>query len=435
MRPAPKDKNGQPVAVPEVKVKERPDYVRQKREYELITPLFGGGVEPGAADPVTTIRATEIRGHLRFWWRATRGGQFDGDLQKMKEVEDAIFGAASSGDSSHESSLTIKVAIKNAGQAFSKDRNGVDVYHPQSDYGYAAFALRQMSAPELRRGIRFSLKIEYPKKLETKKEKKSVQIDSEKEIEAALWAWETFGGIGARTRRGFGSIKLLSVNGNAVAYPDNSGRAKTQISEKLAEYQTLEEFPDDVPQVLHFQIYGQEKEPEQVHLDLINLVKGFRQDRGGNKFGRSQWPEADEIRRLTRSGSLTKSNVSAFPRAYLGLPIMFEFASEKGKVPKTTLQSQQGTRLASPLLLRPYPVGTDKAIGLIVELDGTLGVIEDGLILIEEKKQHEKKRHPVSANVPDEQIGEVAPLRGKDHTIDAFFESVEELSKKKGKRR
>src|SRR6266542_41064 len=408
----------------------RADYPTQTREYELITPLFGGGVEPGVADPVTTIRATEIRGHLRFWWRATRGGQFNGDLEKMKEVEDAIFGAASSGDSSHESSVTIKVAVKNAGQTFSKDRNGVDVYHPQSDCGYAAFALRQMSAPELRRGIRFSLKIGYPKKLETKKEKKSVQIDSEKEIGAALWAWDTFGGIGARTRRGFGSIKLLSVNGNAVAYPDNSDRVNKQISEKLAEYRDLEEFPDDVPQILHFQIYGRVKEPEQVHLELINLVKGFRQDRGGNKFGRSRWPEADEIRRLTRSGSLTRSNVSAFPRAYLGLPIMFEFASEKWRVPKTTLQSRRGTRLASPLLLRPYPVGTDKAIGLIVELDGTLGVIEDGLILIEGKE-----RHDVSAVVLDEQVHEVAPLRGKDHTIDAFFEYVEQLSKEKGKRR
>ncbi|HEY8460946.1 MAG TPA: type III-B CRISPR module RAMP protein Cmr1 [Blastocatellia bacterium] len=434
MRPAPKDRDGQPVAVPEVKIKERPDYISQTREYELITPLFGGGVEPGVADPVTTIRATEIRGHLRFWWRATRGGQFGGDVEKMKEMEDAIFGAASSGDSSHESPVAIKVAIKNAGQAFSKDRSGRDIYHPQSDYGYAAFALRPTGerptgAPELRRGVRFALKIEYPKKLEIKREKGSVQISAEKEIEAALWVWETFGGVGARTRRGFGSIKLLSVNGNAIAYPDNSYRINEQIGEKLAKYRDLEEFPDDVPQILHFQIYGRVKESEQVHLDLINLMKGFRQDRGGNKFGRSRWPEADEIRRLTKSGSPTKSNVRAFPRAYLGLPIMFEFASEKGLVPQTTLQWAQGTRLASPLILRPYPVGADKAIGLIVELDGTLGVVEDGLILIEGKK-----RHAVSADVPDAQVRAVAPFRGKDHAIDAFFEYVKDLSKEKGRR-
>ena len=67
--------------------------IRETREYELITPLFGGGAENKKADEVSVIRATEIRGHLRFWWRATRGGQFNGDLVEMKKHEDAIFGS------------------------------------------------------------------------------------------------------------------------------------------------------------------------------------------------------------------------------------------------------------------------------------------------------------------------------------------------------
>ena len=41
------------------------------------------------------------------------------------------------------------------------------------------------------------------------------------EIEAALWAWETFGGLGARTRRGFGALHLLEINGeSARSLPD-----------------------------------------------------------------------------------------------------------------------------------------------------------------------------------------------------------------------
>ncbi len=44
----------------------------------LATTMFGGGVDAGSQDvatndPVTPIRGTEIRGQLRFWWRATRG--------------------------------------------------------------------------------------------------------------------------------------------------------------------------------------------------------------------------------------------------------------------------------------------------------------------------------------------------------------------------
>jgi CRISPR-associated protein Cmr1 len=70
------------------------EMITEIREYQLITPLFGGGVEPNTPDPVTTIRATEIRGHLRFWWRATRGGQFK-TIKELKEAEDIIWGAAS----------------------------------------------------------------------------------------------------------------------------------------------------------------------------------------------------------------------------------------------------------------------------------------------------------------------------------------------------
>src|SRR5258707_1039102 len=79
---------------PSITPKANDGIIIQEREYELITPLFGGGVEKQVADPVTLIRGTEIRGHLRFWWRACRGGQFGGDLAKMKEAEDNLLGKA-----------------------------------------------------------------------------------------------------------------------------------------------------------------------------------------------------------------------------------------------------------------------------------------------------------------------------------------------------
>src|SRR5260370_9973451 len=74
---------------PQVTPKRDETIITQVREYELITPLFGGGVTPNEADPVTPIRGTEIRGHLRFWWRACRGGnaEFNGALPKMKKAE------------------------------------------------------------------------------------------------------------------------------------------------------------------------------------------------------------------------------------------------------------------------------------------------------------------------------------------------------------
>src|SRR5579863_5199518 len=69
------------------------DIITQKREYQLITPLYGGGAIPAESDLVTVVRGSEVRGHLRFWWRACRGGKFK-DVATMKEAEDAIWGAA-----------------------------------------------------------------------------------------------------------------------------------------------------------------------------------------------------------------------------------------------------------------------------------------------------------------------------------------------------
>jgi len=50
---------------------------------ELITPLYGGGVEAAVPDLEMPIRATAIRGQLRFWWRLLNP---DKGLQQEREI-------------------------------------------------------------------------------------------------------------------------------------------------------------------------------------------------------------------------------------------------------------------------------------------------------------------------------------------------------------
>ncbi len=69
------------------------EYITKVRRYELITPLFGGGVMPQQADPISIIRATSVRGQLRFWWRATRGGQFV-SIEELRKAEEVLWGGA-----------------------------------------------------------------------------------------------------------------------------------------------------------------------------------------------------------------------------------------------------------------------------------------------------------------------------------------------------
>ncbi|PJF33357.1 MAG: hypothetical protein CUN57_02390, partial [Phototrophicales bacterium] len=68
----------------------------------------------------------------------------------------------------------------------------VGVGDPDSPYSYVAFPLRDTNH-YLLKDVKFSLRLHFP-------------IYVKQDLQAALWAWETFGGVGARTRRGFGAL-------------------------------------------------------------------------------------------------------------------------------------------------------------------------------------------------------------------------------------
>src|SRR5258708_28841769 len=62
---------------------------------ELITPLFGGGVEAGENAPMMPIRGTSIRGQLQFWWRATRGAACK-SVEELRQRHRNVWGATES---------------------------------------------------------------------------------------------------------------------------------------------------------------------------------------------------------------------------------------------------------------------------------------------------------------------------------------------------
>ncbi|MDR1049133.1 MAG: type III-B CRISPR module RAMP protein Cmr1, partial [Synergistaceae bacterium] len=61
-------------------------------DVELITPMYGGGAVAGVNDSSFPIRSPSVRGHLRFWWRATRGARFETAEELFRE-EEKIWGS------------------------------------------------------------------------------------------------------------------------------------------------------------------------------------------------------------------------------------------------------------------------------------------------------------------------------------------------------
>jgi CRISPR-associated protein Cmr1 len=417
------------ITAPAVTVKIDPDIITQVREYQLITPLFGGGAVPAEADPVTVVRGSEIRGHLRFWWRACRGGQFNGDLVAMKTVEDKIWGAAyKKGDEPipQEKTVQITVEVLNVGTLIKpfrieKDKKGRNQAKPNAGIPpYAAFPLlpdqielkkpqAQIHIQDVLENVSFRLTLSFP------------QVH-QKDIEAALWAWETFGGLGARTRRGFGALHLLKIDSDAYNDLPSAASVKEWLEKKISVHVKPGSPPVGTPYLganIQLAVTGPTKESKDAWGILIKRLSEFRQTPYG-RDGSSLWPEADATREITKSGHSTRK----FPRAAFGLPIVFHFID--GVPADTTLQGaeQEHDRLASPLILRPLKCKDGqivKAVGVALVLD-TSRTPPQGLLL-SEKGNEDHPYHVNSALTPAEARA-LPMLKGETDVLKAFLKHI-----------
>lgn len=341
------------------KPESRIEITREERKIELVTPLFGGGVKPAQADPLTAVRATEIRGQLRFWWRAVKGGEYS-DLAALKSREDEIFGSTR-----RSSALQISLETESSGQAFPPLRNHnnefVDIEDLSSPLSYVAFPLRKTGAKVID-GITFKLLLSYPSALQD-------------DVHAAFAAWEVLGGLGARTRRGFGSVQGFE---NRPADRGDLEKRLSRIREALGQT-----WPVDVPHLSRdtndYKVTQEFGSVGDCWRHFVDRYKKFRQFRRPNLTSRSKWSEPDAIRRLfprrrhpTHHVPIT--TVDKFPRAQFGLPIIFQFRGRAEGDPETTslegaLKEQE--RFASPLCFRVVKTASGSFIGLAYVLGGT----------------------------------------------------------------
>ncbi|MEN3336147.1 MAG: CRISPR-associated protein Cmr1 [Blastocatellia bacterium] len=449
-----------------LKIRQNESLVQQVRKYRLITPLFGGGVDPGVNDEITPISGKAIRGHLRFWWRATRGGQYNACLKDMKQAEESIWGGASGNDTGQPSTVNVAVKVINKGTpkqpftveqqvrhgALQFDRRGQKKpelkAHETVAPAYLVFPLQPPTPLEVgkhteavREGVVFELKISFPAKYK-------------EDVEAALWAWETFGGIGARTRRGFGALQLESceVNGDKKTIPPMNDPAR-EIPQKLACYIPKELFPENVPHLAlkpRLKITGARPKAHMAWKHLSDALRDFRQsrsDREGqpSKYGKSDWPEPDAIKRYVLDlneeddheyfkfkKAPPEEGIDKFPRAVLGLPIIFHFPQEKA-FPDATLKGVKDDRggkddyverMSSPLILRPLAIGNGRFVGLAMILEAPQrppqGFILEWQPLGEDAPETWNVKEQLTSNEADR----IHPLSGKTNVLQAFLDNL-----------
>jgi len=354
----------------------------------VITPIFGGGVKPGENDLEMIIRPSSIRGHLRFWWRATRGAKFD-TVTELFNREGEVWGTPDS-----PSTVTIQIYQPSSGSL--RQRKASDHYGFQSKYGpesYVLFPAREKESSICKEGFSFQLKINWLKheKLQHLRDQENAALRREKkplkaekiddigpDIEAAIWAWTNFGGIGSRTRRGCGALFSKETAPQDVAsigkwYKDHlDGGGIGQLQQRA--------WPTLPAKIL---ISSTEGKPVEEWAAVIDIMRSFRQGVGVGRNpgsssnsrmpGRSLWPEPETIRKITGSRMPKHQRLShipddSFPRAELGLPIVFHFKDVRDP-PESELCPAGSMRMSSPIILRSIAFGDGrKGVPLIIRL-------------------------------------------------------------------
>lgn len=166
----------------------------------VLTPLFMAG-----ADSMTPeLRAPSLKGAMRFWWRAV---QAEGDLERLKITEAGIFGGACE----DEGKSSFRIRITGAGPLRTSSYQLLPHHSGDGNCFCAASRGGRCDKGMRRRAIspgqKFNISLFY--------DRLHPAFPPER-LRALFTLTSILGGLGKRSRRGFGSFEINSVDGDGL---------------------------------------------------------------------------------------------------------------------------------------------------------------------------------------------------------------------------
>lgn len=177
------------------------------------TPLFCGDRDARSAQ----VRVSSIRGGMRFWLRAMAGVLAGKDLNALRRIENRVLGST-------EAASPIRLRISNQPTCSTDPCPAFMVPGTQGDkwIGYLlGLGLTASASEKEAKGRKKASKLArafIPPGEEFDLLIKLVGEDRDAHAVAlgSLWMSLVFGGIGARTRRGFGGVRIIGVKGEPL---------------------------------------------------------------------------------------------------------------------------------------------------------------------------------------------------------------------------
>ena len=322
-------------------------------EVEVVTPLFLGGAE-GRGEP--ELRAASIRGALRFWLRALLGGVMgDKDRDGLRRAEAAVFGSTDTGAS------PVVVRVINSSRKSSIPFSAL-AHDP--GIAYLFFSARGTKGAPERKAIPAGSSFELELTLRAGVRDKEALTKAY----AALWLLTHLGGLGARSRRGAGSLQVSRIIESEQDWKEtglppleiranNPSELQRELKEGLDKWKQFfggwnpsvappSDFDVLHPKACEIWVVDEGFGSWQEALNFIgSRMRGFRHKRP---------PDYGNVKTALQTGTL-KDPVE---RAAFGLPIVFYYRSLGGK--RGTLVGEYHDRRASPLLIRVTRLASGK---------------------------------------------------------------------------
>ncbi|HET9975610.1 MAG TPA: type III-B CRISPR module RAMP protein Cmr1 [Streptosporangiaceae bacterium] len=195
-------------------------------DLEVTTPLFNGGADPGGIagfrpDQEAGVRVASVRGAMRFWFRALAGTLTGQNLRLLAALERRVFGGITDRRDGGEAALPSPLILRipdpprpSLDSSFLREKEGrwlgyllgLGLMKPEK--GGGARLLRPCVLPGA--DSSFHLKLRFAHDPQATGE---VRQAIEALAFTSLWLACTYGGIGARTRRGFGGLRIVGASG------------------------------------------------------------------------------------------------------------------------------------------------------------------------------------------------------------------------------
>lgn len=241
--------------------------------YRVTTPMFCGGANGKDAE----LRLPSFKGVLRYWWRALAWSKYGGDLTKIAKEEDELFGSAGGRQS--------RVSMRLGSTPTTRTRTRrVDLGDGARYLGYGVMTGRLRDS--LDGGFDFTVQMRL-----FGTHKMSIRPEQKTLLEDALMCVGVFGGLGAKSRKGYGSvaIRALAVGEEPRTIPKSMADLKQTITDLRREYasRSRPEYTALSQDARYLLMTSRKQEPLEF-LDLLGReLMWFRSwGRGGTLFGK-----------------------------------------------------------------------------------------------------------------------------------------------------